>query len=85
MTDLPVIVDEGVGTPLGISDHCFVSCFLRVEQSVLEYNVKSTVFLNRRTNWDNVRSTVGSFTWSTILKSADLLVALDRTVGEGIW
>ena len=85
ITDLPVIVDEGVGTPLGISDHCFVSCFLRVEQSVLEYNVKSTVFLNHRTNWDSVCSTVGSFTWSTILKSADPLVALDRTIGEGIW
>ena len=39
-----------------------------------EYNVRSTVFLNHRTNWDSVRSAVSSFTWSTILKSADQLV-----------
>ena len=34
MTDVPDIVDEVVGTPLGPSDHCFVSCVLRVEESV---------------------------------------------------
>ena len=37
-----VIVDAVVGTPLGTSDHCFVSCVLRVEQSVPEYNIRST-------------------------------------------
>ena len=41
MTDTPDILDVVVGTPLGNSDHCFVSCVLRVEQSVLEYNVLS--------------------------------------------
>ena len=41
MTDVPDIVDVVVGTPLGTSDHCFV---LRVEKSVPEYNVRSTVF-----------------------------------------
>ena len=44
MTDIPDIVDEVVSTPLGTSDHCFVSCMLRVEQSAPEYNVRSTVF-----------------------------------------
>ena len=47
-----------------------------------EYNVRSTVFLMHRTNWDRVRRTVRSFTWSTILKSADPLVAFDRGIGE---
>ena len=36
MTDVPDIVDVFFGTPLGTSDHCFVSCVLRVEQSVQE-------------------------------------------------
>ena len=71
MTDIPDIVDVLVGTPLGTSDHCFVSCVLRVEQSVPGYNVSSTVFLKHRTNWDSFRRVVRSFTWSTILKSAD--------------
>ena len=42
MTDVPDMVDVVVGTPLGTSDHCFVSCVLRLQQSVPEYNVRST-------------------------------------------
>ena len=34
MSDAPDIVNVFVGTPLGTSDHCFVSCVLRVEQSI---------------------------------------------------
>ena len=77
MTDVADIVDVVVGTPLGISDHCFVSCVLHVEQSLPEYNVRNIVFLNHRTNWESVSSAVWIFTWSTILKSADPLVAFD--------
>ena len=53
MTVVPDIVNAVVGTPLGTSDHCFVSCVLSVEQYVMEYNVRSTVFLEHRTNWDS--------------------------------
>ena len=84
ITDVPNIVDVFVGTPLETSDHCFVSCVLRVEQSVSEYNIRSTVFLKHRTNWDNVRCAVSSFSWNTILKSADPLDAFDRAIGEVI-
>ena len=82
MTDVPDIVDVFVGTPLGTSDHCFVSCVLRVEQSVPEYNIRSTVVLKHHTNWDNVRCAVRSFSLSTILKSFDPLDAFDRASGE---
>ena len=61
-----------------------VSCVPLVEQSVSEYNVRSSVFLKLRTNWDSVRSAVRSFTWSTILKSADPLVVFDRAICEVI-
>ena len=57
---------------------------LRVEQPVPDYNVRSTVFLKHRANWDSIRSAVRSITWSTILKLADPLVALDRAIGEVI-
>ena len=61
MTNVPEIVDVVVGTPLDTSDHCFVSCVLHVQQSVPE-DVRSTVFLKHRTNWDKVRSAVRNFT-----------------------
>ena len=82
MTDVPDIVNVVVGTPLGTSDRCFVSCVLCVEQSVPEYNVRTTVFLKHRTNWDSVRIAVRSFTYSTILKPVDPLVAFDRAIGR---
>ena len=53
MTDVPDIVDVVVCIPFATSDHCFISCVLRVEQSVSEYNVGSTVFLKHRTNWES--------------------------------
>ena len=84
ITDVPAIVDVVDGSLLGTSDHFFVSCVLCVEQSVPEYNVRSTVFLKHRTNWDSVCSAVRSFTRSTILKSADPLVAFDRPICEVI-
>ena len=84
MTDALDIVDVSIGTSLGSSDHCIVSCVLRVKQSLPEYNVMSTVFLKHRTNWDNVRCAVRSFIFSTILKSADPLDAFNRAIGEVI-
>ena len=48
------------------SDHCLVSCVLRVELSVPGYNVRSTVFLKHRTN-GTVSADCGAvrtFTWS---------------------
>ena len=84
ITNVPDMVNVFVGTPLGISNHCFVSCMLRVEQSVSEYNIRSTVFLKHRANWDNIRCAVRSFTRSTILKSADPLDGFDRAIGEVI-
>ena len=83
MTDVPDI-DVFVDTPLGTSDHCFVSCMFWVEQSAPEYNNRSTVFQKHRTNWDNVCCAVRSLTWSTILKSADPLDAFGRAIGEVI-
>ena len=50
MTDVPDIVDVVVGISLDPSDHCFVSCVVLVEQSVLVYNFRSTVFLKHHSN-----------------------------------
>ena len=44
--------------------------------------MSEVVFLKHSTNWDSVRSAVRSFTWSTILKPADPLVAFGRAIGE---
>ena len=84
MTDVPDIVDLFVDAPLWTSDDYFVSCVLRFAQSVPEYNIRSTVFLKHCKNWDKVHWAVMSFTWSTILKSADPLDSFDRAIGEVI-
>ena len=70
------------GTPLRTWDHCFVSCVLRVEQSEPEYNVRSIIFLKHHTYWDNVLCAGRSYTWSTILRSANPLDAFNWAIGE---
>ena len=46
MMDAPDIVNVlFIGTPLGTSDNCFVSCVLQVEQSVLKNNIRRTVLV----------------------------------------
>ena len=80
MNDVLNIVDVVVGTPLGTSDHCCVSRGLHGKQSVPEYMCRSSVFLKHHTKCCTVRCAVRSFTWSTILKSADPLVAFDRAI-----
>ena len=42
-TDAPDIVDVLVDTPLVTSDHCLVSCVLRVEQPLQKYNIRSYI------------------------------------------
>ena len=54
---------------------------LHIEQYVPEYNIRTTVFLKLRTNSD---SAVRCFTWLTILRSADPLVAFNPAIGEVI-
>ena len=84
MIAAPGIVDVLVGTPLGTSEHCFVSCVLLVGQSVSGVQCQTYCHSETNTNWDNIRSAVRSFTRSTILKSADPLDAFDLAIGEVI-
>ena len=84
MSDAPDLVDVFIGIPLRTPDHCFISCVLQVEHSVPEYNIRSTVILRHRTNWDNIRCAVRSYSWSTILWSVDSINAFDRAIGEVI-
>ena len=62
MSDDPDREDVVDGTPFGSSDPCFFSSVFRIEQSVPEYNFRTTVFLKHRTNVDSVRCAVRSFT-----------------------
>ena len=46
MTDASDIVNEAIGSALGISSHCFVQCEVLVEQVRPEHNVRHVVHLN---------------------------------------
>ena len=71
-----------LGSPLGTSDHCFVKCELLVEQVIPGHNIRRVVHLKRIINWDNARNAVRSLSWSTILRSADPLGALNSALSE---
>ena len=73
-----------VGTPLGTSDHCRVSCGFGLSNMYRSNISEVFVFLNHRINWDNVRCAVRNFTRSTILNSDEPLDSFDRAIGEVI-
>ena len=82
MTDAPDVDNMSLGSQLGTSDHCFVNCELLVEQVIPEHNIKRVVHWKHRINWDNIWNAVRSLSWSTILRSADPIGALNSAVSE---
>lgn len=80
ITEVPDVVDVSVGTPLGTSDHCCLNLHVTVNQSLPSYDVRRTVFLKNRVNWDRVREDVQDIAWSEIFKAQDPVSALNTAV-----
>ena len=82
MTDVPDIVNVSVGTPIGTSDHCFLSARVKVSQSVPAYDVRRTVFRKSAVDWSLVRDDVDNLSWSTIFRSSDPVSSLNESISD---
>ena len=54
MTDVPDLVRVAVVSPIGNSDHSFLSAVISMAQAVLNLCVSSKVFLKHQVNWNKV-------------------------------
>ena len=91
-TDVPGVVSVSVGTPVGTSDHSFLSCNLTTSQHVPDISTSKKVYLKSRANWGAVCSDLSNVSWSNIYcdpepasRLSDLLCGvLDRRVPSKI-
>ena len=74
MIDVPDIVDVSVGFLLGTSDHCFVSCVLRVKQAIQDSQASHL-------QGECLQCSQCS-TWSDVLKSPDPLKDFNCDIGD---
>ena len=87
-TDVPGVVSSNVGTPIGTSDHTFISAIIRTEQVVPEVSSSRKIYLKSQANWVAVQRDLKHLNWSNLLHqddaseplSADCLEIIDRHV-----
>ena len=66
MTDVPDIVLVAVATPIGNSDHSFLSAVVSMAQAVPNLCVSRKVFLKHQVNWNTVCGAIWELPWRNI-------------------
>ena len=72
-TDVPGVVSGNVGTPIGTSDHSFVSAIIRTEQIVPEVTSSRKIYLKSQGDWDGVRNDIKHLDWSNLYRQDDVI------------
>ena len=62
-TDVRGVVSSKVGTPIGTSDHTFISALIKTEQAVPEISSSRKVYLKSRANWRGIESDLSRLNW----------------------
>ena len=70
-TDVPGLLTTSVGTPIGSSDHCLISCTVKVVQNLPGITISQRVYLKSRANWVAISRDISSISWHRIFNSED--------------
>ena len=82
-TDAPAIVASNVGSPIGTSDHCFVSAHIKIEQTIPDVSSSRKIYLKSQADWNGVLSDLSNINWSHFYRQLDCIAAFS-TACEGI-
>ena len=80
LTNVPDLCDVQVGSPIGNSDHSYLSVVLTTNVRAPSFCVSRTVYQKSRINWDNVVSDVMGLSWSDVRRSENCVEALDTAL-----
>ena len=53
-TDTPGVVAGNVGSPVGTSDHCYVSTIIKTEHAVPDISFSRKIYLKSQADWDGI-------------------------------
>ena len=57
------VIPARVGSPVGASDHCFVSAVIKVKQRFLDISFTCNVFFKSRVDWNGIYEGLSSLDW----------------------
>ena len=53
-TDISGVVAGNVSSPIGTSDHCYVSAIIKTEHSVPDVSFSRKIYLKSQSDWDSI-------------------------------
>lgn len=81
-TDVPGLVAPSVGTPIGTSDHSYISLKLQLLQNISSFTTSRRIYLKSLVNWGAVDQDVRSIPWSEIYSSSNPISALNSALSD---
>ena len=84
LTNVPDLCNVQVGSPIGNSDHSYLSVILTTNVRVPSFCVSRTVYQKSRVNWDNAVSDVMGLSWSDVFRSENMVQALDNALHNAL-
>ena len=82
-TDTPGVVAGNVGSPIGTSDHCYISAIIKTEHAVLDISFSRKIYLKSQADWDGISNDLRELDWPHIYTQVDFVASMND-VFEGI-
>ena len=81
-TDTPGIVAGSVGSPIGTSDHSFVSANIKTEQAAPEISFSRKVYLKSQAGWNGIENDLANISWPEIYRQDNCIATLNAAFVE---
>ena len=81
-TDVPGVVGCNVGTPIGTSDHSYVSVTIRTEQTVPDVSFSRKIYIKSRADWNGILQELSTVDWPDIYHQVDSISSFNATCTE---
>ena len=76
-TDTPGVVAGNVGSPIGTSDHCYVSAIIKAEHAVPDISFSHKIYLISQADWDGILNNLHELDWPDIYRQVDFVASMN--------
>ena len=76
-TDTPGVVAGNVGSPIGTSDHCYVSAIIKTEHTVPDISFSCKIYLKSQADWDGILNELRELDWPDIYRQVDFVASMN--------
>ena len=76
-TDTPGVVAGNVGSPVGTSDHCYVSAIIKTEHAVPDISFSRKIYLKSQADWYGILNDLRELDWPDIHRQVDFVASMN--------